>query len=176
MKEFSCSSNLEVENFLHNTAIRFEKADKTRTYLLTTESFQILGYFTLSIKSIDIPEGTSKTFVKKLDGINKNAKKIVGYLIGQLGKNDNCSNLISGHELLVHALNTIYECFKLVGVKSIFVECQNNKKLVKFYTDNKFKSIGVNKNNGLLQFARITIKDKNSDYIYIFKVKIIEKI
>ncbi len=54
LARFLCSRNKEVEEFLHSSAIAFEKSSSARTYLLATENKDIAGYFTLSIGFADI--------------------------------------------------------------------------------------------------------------------------
>jgi len=49
---FTCQ-DADVESFLKNKAIDFEKRDKSRTYLITDdENNNLLGYFTLSLTTL----------------------------------------------------------------------------------------------------------------------------
>jgi len=49
---FSCQDD-DVESFLKNKAIDFEKRDRSRTYLLVDDdNNNLLGYFTLSLKAL----------------------------------------------------------------------------------------------------------------------------
>lgn len=171
---FSCSKNIDVENFLRNTSIRFEEADKSRTYIVIPKDdpididgkMKILGYFSISNKSIFIPEGLSKTQVKKLDGLNKNASELKCYLIGQLGKNNKYKKLISGVELLENALNIIHKCYELLGMRVILIECANNENLINFYESNNFSRIGYDNETELLQLI-ITITPPKKDILQI---------
>ncbi len=93
---FFCPKNSDVETFLRDKVITFEKASRARTYLildeeaLTDGKIAIIAYFTVSMKALNLREGISKNVRKHLDGLgNKQGSTFVVYLIGQLGKNDN---------------------------------------------------------------------------------------
>ncbi|MBY6838844.1 acetyltransferase [Clostridium botulinum] len=151
MSDFKCSNNEDVENFLlkKDKAIRNEKADKTRTHLVVDKDnpytkdgqVRILGYFSLSTKPLKIPNNISRTMVKQLDGVNKNAKYVECYLIGQLGKNENHKHGITGKELLDKALDLLKQVQKAIGKRVILVESVDNKKVLDFYNDNGFEFI-----------------------------------
>ncbi|UYZ67635.1 hypothetical protein LP090_05095 [Moraxella bovis] len=88
LKEFACPKNPDVERFLHQKALRFEESHNARTYLILSEMGEILAYFSLSFKEVDLQvDKISKSEIKQLDGINKNANKIRVFLIEQIGKN-----------------------------------------------------------------------------------------
>ena len=56
---FVCSKDHDIENFLRDKAILFEKLGKSRTFFVfdeATDSFQILGYFTLALQVLKIPK------------------------------------------------------------------------------------------------------------------------
>lgn len=96
ISNFSCAKNSEVENFLKKQAINFNQINKSKTYLLLDEdifpdTFGILGYFTIALTTLDIPENMSNTQIAKLDGFSaKSHQKLItalpAYLIGQLAK------------------------------------------------------------------------------------------
>lgn len=60
ISNFLCAKNEELAYFLKNSAIEFEKLDKSRTYLLVDEEDEqdipVLGYFSIAVHSIEIPE------------------------------------------------------------------------------------------------------------------------
>ena len=162
LNSFSCSKNSDVENFLKNSAILFEKLNKSRTYLIfKKETTDILAYFTLTMSILKIVDNISKKILKRLDGISKEKKEFPVYLIGQLGKNDKFWNEINGKEILQEAIDTICNTNELVGGRVILIETLNNKNLIKFYEDNGFK---------ILQ-KRIDKKlDKNTKYIQMHMI------
>ena len=97
----------------------------------------------------------SASKIKKLDGINKKAKSIVCYLIGQLGKNDLYKDEIDGDTVLNYALELIDDARQIVGKKSALVECEDNVKLKVFYERNGFECIGKSEETGLLSYVRL---------------------
>jgi hypothetical protein len=132
---------LDVENFLKNSAILFEKLNKSRTYLIFKKgTTDILAYFTLTISILKIvDEHISKKTLKKLDGISKEKKEFPVYLIGQLGKNDKFWNVIDGKSILKKAISLVCKANSIVGGRVVLVETLNNEKLIKFYEENGFK-------------------------------------
>ena len=156
LSSFLCSQDEDIEQFLHNRAIEFEKLSKSRTYLvfdedeLTTKKITeltIYGYISLALKILTVPEATSNRVRKELDGLNA---KIHGeqigdfpcYLIGQLSRNSNVSpNSLSGKELLAFAQDVISTAVEAVGGRFMMIECRESEKLVNFYNANGFKGI-----------------------------------
>lgn len=145
VSNFFCKKDQDVQNFLHKNAIRFEDADKSRTYLIVDEAelsnqrLVILGYFSLELKSIDLAEEISKSKRRELDGISKDAKSLNVYLIGQLAKNDLYIDKITGSEIIDYAIPLIKDCMKKIGGRVVLVECKNKKKLLEFYHRHNFK-------------------------------------
>lgn len=66
------------------------------------------------------------------------------HLIGQLGKNYCDANdwLICGDDLLQMALQKIIEIKKLSGGKVVFLECEDEEKILNFYKQNGFEVFG----------------------------------
>jgi len=159
---FFCSKNSDVETFLRDKAITFEKASRARTYLildeeaLTDGKIDIIAYFTVSMKALNLREGISKNVRKHLDGLgNKQGSTFVVYLIGQLGKNDNYRSEIDGKELIAMAIATIKEAYDVVGGRYILVECEPVPGLKKLYEDNDFTFLQESlENDSLIQFIR----------------------
>ena len=173
LSSFSCIYDEDIQNFLHNRAIEFERLSKSRTYLVVSdEEFRnpkvmfdeitIYGYISLAVKVFTVPETTSNRQRQQLDGFSakKHGKQIYNfpcYLIGQLARNSNVpKESISGVELLNFAYKTIGEAVKLVGGRNILVECHNNKKLIQFYLNNGFYQISQvpDDNQTMIQMIR----------------------
>ena len=169
LNSFSCSKNWDVEQFLKNTAILFEKLNKSRTYLIFKKgTTDILAYFTITISILKIvDEDISKKTLKKLDGISKEKKEFSVYLIGQLGKNDKFFNEISVKFILETAISYIYDANEIVGGRVILIETLNNEKLIKFYKENGFKILQkrldkkIDKNTG---------KEIITEYVQMYKI------
>ena len=156
LTSFSCDRDSDIEYFLNNRAIEFEKLSKSRTYLICDEDdlinrplreVSIYGYIALSLKILTVPEETSNRVRKEIDGLSA---KIHGerindfscYLIGQLAKNSNIkTDVISGKELIDIACNVIAASVDAVGGRYIMIECKDEEKLINFYNDNGFNVI-----------------------------------
>lgn len=131
----------------------FERLNKSRTYLLCDndilreeERFVVLGYFSIALKVLDLPENISNRSRKNLDGISAKLhgdviKSIPCYLIGQLAKNSAIpsNQSIIGSELINHALSVIRSAETLVGGRYVLIECHDKQELLKFYTNNDFE-------------------------------------
>ena len=141
----------DIEIFLHEKAIKFEKSSISSTYVVFSEDNEILGYFTIANRSLVIPKENfgilSKTQQKKLGNsaaILKNGNLMTSsFLLGQLGKNysDDIENLITGRELLTFAYDLFLKIKELINVKYIWLECQNEPKLISFYQNFGFKML-----------------------------------
>lgn len=157
---FECKSVLtgasDVENFLHNKAIQFEKMDLARTYLVMSTYKQtpyLAGYFSISNKPLVIPQKQYKSFSaslkKKLVGLGhkteQNNYEIKGYLIGQLGKNYSeaakKAGKVQGKDILALAYEKIREAYLIAGGRILFIECEDHPKLKTFYEQNGFKEL-----------------------------------
>lgn len=157
LSSFSCSRDKDIEDFLHNRAIDFERINKARTYLVcdnnvlqTEGKIVILGYFSTALKVLDIPESISNRFRKKLDGMaatlhGEIIKSIPCYLIGQLAKNSDIpdNQSVSGAQLINNAISVIRLAETYVGGRYVLIECHDNPKLLKFYADNDFKDFAT---------------------------------
>ncbi len=161
LSSFSCDKDKDIEFFLWNKAVDFEKVSKSRTYLFcdyqefSENPIVVLGYFTLSLKVLILPDELSVHARKELDGFRGKIhgipiKEIPCFLIGQLAKNSNiANNPISGKKLLTYANSIIKSVISSIGGRIILIECQENEKLLKFYSD-----------NGFYEFVRDSYNDK----------------
>ncbi len=157
LKEFACPKNIDVERFLHQKALRFEESHNARTYLILSEMSEILAYFSLSFKEVDLQvDKMSKSEIKNLDGINKNANKIRVFLIGQIGKN----SLIAHNPIkLIDIFNEIEKILlkakQLIGGRAVILECQPIQKLLDLYECHEFKQLAVVNNDEMLTLYRV---------------------
>ncbi len=170
--DFSCDKNLDVENFLKKQSIEFTKKNQSVTYLVfTNDTFSLVGYFTLAIKSIVVSaKGLSNTMKRKIARVSKfdeekGSYTLAAYLIAQLGKNysENTKDKITGKQLLQTAINKIKELQYRAGGMVIFLEAEENEKLMNFYeTENGFKRFDRkeisgkdNQNHELVQLLKV---------------------
>ena len=142
IKRFECQDK-DVEKFLKEKSFDFEKRNKSRTYLLIDserDEIAILGYYTLTMKSLPFEAGTSKSAIKTIDGFRADVSSAEAILIGQVGKDFKRRNRISGKSILDHAIGDVYKVQKIVGGRIVFLECSDIEKVVKFYRDNSSRS------------------------------------
>ena len=173
LSSFACVYDEDIQNFLYNRAVEFEKLLKSRTYLIVDdeqvknpqvkfEELTIYGYISLAVKVFTVPAETSNRQRQLLDGFSakEHGKQISNfpcYLIGQLARNSNVpKESISGAELLQFSYNIIGQAVKLVGGRNILVECRNNEKLINFYRNNGFDRISKvpDENQTMIQMIR----------------------
>jgi len=143
IQNFSCKDK-EVEGFLKNKAFDFDVRHKSRTYLMVDEEQVnndepiIYGYFTLTFKTLELDETLSKNTIKKIDGFSKDIRATEAILVGQLGKNHEYQNDIDGQTILDEALDTVNDIHNLAGGRIVFLECDENPKIVDFYSRSGF--------------------------------------
>lgn len=135
---------------MRQKAVAFLKRNWCSVYLLVDEqafdrgSIKVDAYFTLSHKTL-IPTAASKTTVKDASGF-KDSQSVHFVLIGQLGKRieqlEDGSILfaaVSSKEILDNAFDVIRESSALIPCRCVLVECSDNEKIHKVYTDYHFK-------------------------------------
>ena len=161
---FVCDKDKDIEMFLKEKAIMFEKLGKSRTFLLFDgeEGFHILAYFTLAIQVLKVPQGLlSGRKTKQLDGFASKYKgetitEFPAMLIGQIGKNDLYTELISGFEIMEYCLATLMAGQVYLGGRIILLECKNIPALITLYEKFGFKIIQRDYNDGeLFQMIRV---------------------
>jgi hypothetical protein len=163
LSSFHCSLDNDIEFFLKNRAVSYENLSKSRTYLILDEDelisgkisdLTILGYISLALKVLTVPEDTSNRMRKEIDGLSAkiHGEQITAfpvYLIGQLGKNTKLpKNVISGKQLLDYAFDAMQPAVNAVGGRYILIECHDKEELIRFY-----------KSNGFIPFAKIPDQD-----------------
>ena len=164
LSTFECSLDSDIEYFLRNRAITYEKLSKARTFLvldekdLTEKSIDkvtVMGYIALALKVLTVPEETSNRMRKEIDGLSAkiHGEQITAfpvYLIGQLGRNSNILSAdLPGQQLVEYAYNVIQPAVNAVGGRYILIECHEDPSLISFY-----------RNNGFIPFASIPDHEK----------------
>ena len=68
LQTFPCSINPDLEDFLNNKAVTFEKHLRSRTYIyIDNQTKKVAAYFTIAISTLHT-EGISSEVIKMLDG------------------------------------------------------------------------------------------------------------
>lgn len=156
LSSFSSPQNNDIENFLKNNAIPFARqniAPTTLVYAYAENDWKLCGYFTLTIKTIDIEKinVSSDLFkrVRKFGAYDKEKQKctIPVPLIAQLGKNyaNDCNKLIKGSELLNLACDEVRKAQYIIGGKAVYLECEDTPNLTDFYYKNRFREFSRRK-------------------------------
>ena len=162
LSSFKCSRDSDIESFLNEKAVLFDRKGKSRTHLvlnrdaLENGTIDIVAYFSLAINLLRIPEGTSSSQIKRLDGLytrrgGEPISEIPSYLIGQLAKNDTNITSIQGALLLEYALSAISVAEEIVSGRVVHIECRDIPKVISFYEENGFKVLRQDPNDGLVQ-------------------------
>ncbi|MCU6430257.1 GNAT family acetyltransferase [Lacticaseibacillus paracasei] len=184
---FFKSINKDVEHFIHETCIQFEKIGLSRTTLVYV-SFKgrqaLAGYFAISSKSISISKKNwnkmSNNLHRKLMPMGYKDEKedylVSSILLGQLGLNfqyhDQKSKILTGDELLSLAYGEVVRARDVVGGVVVYVEVDNEPRLRDFYTRNGFSQV-------LLKMASdggkvVPYETPNRQHLYIKKIKDID--
>ena len=155
LNNFKSLENNDIEKFLHNRAIEFEKKSVSTTHLVFNNK-KLVGYLSLSNKSLILSkerfEKLSNSRKKKLmqsGQILENGHLAVNsYLIGQLGKNYNLAKeeqiplcLPSSVTLVSFGFNLLLEVKKIMTARYVWLECENSEKLINFYRTFGFEKV-----------------------------------
>ena len=152
LSEFS-SPNEDVEYFLKHKAIEFAKQRLAATHLIFS-SYQgkivLVGYFSVAMKTIIVKKNCVSANlgkrIRKFSQTNADGRSylISAPLIAQLSKNffNGYNKLITGDELLKIACDNVNEFQMMTSGKVVYLECEDNEKLIDFYSSNGFVNFG----------------------------------
>ncbi|GBG95179.1 hypothetical protein LFYK43_16380 [Ligilactobacillus salitolerans] len=163
-KEFSCPKEKELEDFLVNSAIHYEKIEYGKTFLiLNAQKIQngvidIIAFFTIGQKSIDISKMSQKKKRKVIGSSipgRDRLKSISGFLIGELGRNSNYTHDdLPGSIILQECYKQIEKARMIIGGNLIVLECRR-KMFKKFYEEQSFHRISEDaSDDGLIMLYR----------------------
>lgn len=152
LSAFSCPANMEIDHFLKANALNFAKRKFSITYLIFDENDgQILGYFTLAHKAIEIKnDNLSNTTRRKISSYARldpdtNSFTVSAFLLAQIGKNygvDNGTRII-GNELIGYANDIMADIQHRIGGGIIYLDCEDRPHLKNFYVQkNHYKVFG----------------------------------
>ena len=159
INSYQCPMNPDIEWFLKDKAIEFEKRHWTRTYMVFCDgilgSSVLVGYFSIGLKNIEVSQSASKSLRKKVTG-SANIENSPALLLGQIGRNFNeilgTIKAIPGEELVKLALKKLRQVNSLIGGRVVLVECKDIEALRKFYSKEGFTSLGQRED--LLQYIK----------------------
>lgn len=148
-KKFSCQRESDLEDFLVHKAITYERTNYGKSYLLINRAelkkgnFEIVAYFTIAQRSVDISKLSNKRKRKVLGDYpgRDSIKSAPAFLIGQLGRCDEYSNDdLSGQQLLNECYHVISLAAQVVGGNLLVLECREHM-FEKFYEGQGFKKL-----------------------------------
>ena len=143
LKTFKCSLNKDIEDFLHNRAITFEKKLRARTYLLLENTTnKLAGYFSIAISVLYANEIDKEKLLEI--GDLRTPKNIPCLLIGQIAKSDNYKDIKIGNLLMELAIEKLELINKVVAGRFILLDAINNEKVIRFYEEFGFFKIEEN--------------------------------
>ena len=138
-EQVSFGPNQDMFNYLKNDAITTEWTHRSRNFIIIDEEvsdevFEILGFFTLTLKIINVLELDDKTR-KSFALSGKNASKLdylPGILIAQFGKNLTF-NKINGHQVMELVMEKIQQAQEILGGKMVYLDSVNEEAVIRFY-------------------------------------------
>jgi hypothetical protein len=72
LQTFKCNKNIDLQDFLHNKALLFEKNLRSRTYLyINNNTKNVVAYFTIAISTL-YTDNISSEVIKLLDRYRDN--------------------------------------------------------------------------------------------------------
>ena len=150
--EYFESKNPDVESFFKEKAVQATKLNTAATYLVISyknKKFDILGYFTLAIKMLTLKQSVlSKRECREISRFGyfddeSESYKLPAILIAQFSRNfHGDSESMSGADLMGIALDKIRDLLHSASGKAVFLECEQEEKIVGFYENAGFQPLG----------------------------------
>jgi len=152
ISSFSCKRDIDVESFLKDEAVMYEKKHLSRTYLMFAEdaSQELDAYFTVAVSGMNVSGPECSNELRKKMNINDGFAQ--SYLIGQIGKRDGGPSGL-GRSALLCAMDTIIGANLKAGCRVVRLDCKPS--LIKYYTDSGFANTGKDEKKGLYRMVRI---------------------
>ena len=142
LSAFSCPLNTEIETFARSKAIDFAKKKLSISYIVFDNlDSQIVGYFTLTHKAIDIKgENLSNTSRRKLSNHaryedDSDTYSTSAFLLAQFGKNYgvDAGKRITGTLLMEFVMDILKDIQHRIGGGVIYLDAEERPELKEFY-------------------------------------------
>ena len=145
---FICDRDKELELFLRNRAVEFERRDLARTFLLVHDE-RIIGYFSLASTVLEIKDEwpVSNTLKKKMNAVEG---PTTAFLIGQVCKAKGVEEKI-GPQIIDKAMGMFRKAREICGGRVVCVDCK--RELLGFYEENGFRVISESSESGLFRLV-----------------------
>lgn len=145
------SLNPDIEHFLNVSSIQFAKMKTAITYLVfDEEDAALLGYFTLTHKSLDIPADgltrKTKDKVKRFSALaeQNNTYTVSAFLLAQFSKNYAVDGgaRITGGKLMEIVREQLADVQNKIGGTIVYLDCEAHAELIRFYEGEHFTLFG----------------------------------
>lgn len=178
LPDFRTGDTHDVEKFLTQNAIQFQKMGWAATHLIYSsykEKNVLVGYFAVSNKHLTLNSRTYNSLSSKMksrfqkigyrpqssDGNNSKMDLIIpSFLIGQLGINYSeeakKTKSINGYNLVALAEEKLKDAVATISGKYIWLECLPSEKLLDFYVRCGYTPVAEyeDRDNGLCLFVK----------------------
>jgi len=154
LSSFSCKRDVDVENFLKELAVVYEKRHLARTNIIFSDGSydEPVAYFSIAVSSMDASRIECSNALRKKMNIYDDIAQ--SFLIGQIGKRDNAPKGL-GEFAISCATDLILEANDRVGCRVVRLDCR--KALIKYYEKNGFISVGHNEEKDLYEMIKILV-------------------
>ena len=154
LSSFSCRRDEDVEHFLRNTAVMYEKKHLARTNLIFEKGSYArpIAYFSIAVSSMDTNKLEFDDKLRKKMNIHNNTAQ--SYLIGQLGKRDDAPKGL-GEFAISCAMDLIADANERVGCRVTRLDCR--KSIIDYYTKRGFVLVGHDEEKDLYQMIKILV-------------------
>ena len=142
LSRFRCAyDESQVENFLHNDAIKYDRNGWCRTYIFTNNDFSVVfGFFSVGIQNLKFAKSISNETKYELTSKKVHNSASPCFVLAQIGKCDGC-NLPKGI-LLETAVNTVKNIHDGIGGCFICLDCK--PELCNYYSRVGFNKLHEN--------------------------------
>ena len=151
---FVCSKDRDLQDFLTERSIEFEKRWLSRSWLIfEKDSVDVIAYFSVAMKCMRLPDASlmSNRLWKRLN-VDGGADVAQSYLVAQLGRSDDSERGI-GPRIINCAMAVLGTASNYIGCRTVRLDCKDD--LIGFYEGNGFQLIDKNEGNNLNRMVRM---------------------
>lgn len=158
LRGFECPLNSGVEDYVRNKAISFNIQGLAAAFLVgrpredPDQPFEIDGFFALASKVLTLDDVTRlpRRLRDRLSRFgtrdeSRGSLTLAMPLVAQLGRNFAHEPRVSGHDLVDFACRKVVAAQRILGGRMVYLEAEDNARLLQFYSDNEFVEIGRRK-------------------------------
>ena len=175
---FECRQNKPIERFLKEYSLQNARQRFSITYLVVNECNELAGYFALANKPVRFNRASlSGKYLRRVRQFCRMQEEepgwsgqyvASGYLIAQLAKNSRMlqGKKPSGSDLLNFAFAVLQDVQKKIGGGIVFLECEDNPKVLSFYQREKFFLFGERLSEDVSDVDDICTGESSSSVLY----------